>query len=544
LEQFLQAAALTDTYGFIYAYPDGALDPSGDLYWNATDACCDLFDEDINHVKYLKDLIDKLDELYNLDPQRIYIMGHSNGGFMAYRMACERAGRIAAIASLAGAADNDPAQCNPGQPVHTLQVHGTMDGTISYAGGIIASNEYPGAVATTEQWAAHNGCDDEAENLPDLDLDNSILGDETTVIRYSQGCSEGGSSELWTINGGGHVPNFSPSFRTTILDWLFEREKPATVNIAINAGFNDAWRNPEKKGGQGVFVVVFPEIEYIFLAWFTYDLTLPAEDIDFTMGHPSQRWYTAFGPYTGDTAVLDLELNSNGAFDSAAPINQVTDGKVTLKAISCEEMLLSYEIASADVSGNIPLGRIVDDNVERCQSLASGDAEPARVIKPATQDSQAKEDAVLKMAEGVEINAGFNDAWRNPIKKGGQGVFAVVFPLIKSIFMAWFTYDTEEPADDIDYTIGHPSQRWYTAFGPYEGDTAVLDLELNSNGIFDSAEEIEQMTDGTVTLQAIDCEEMLLTYDIFSADVQGEIPLGRIVDDNVPFCLSFANEDQ
>jgi len=67
---------------------------------------------------------------------------------------------------------------------------------------------------------------------------------------------------------------------------------------------------------------------------------------------------------------------------------------------------------------------------------------------------------------------------------------------------------------------------------------------LNSNGIFDSAAAFEQVTDGTVTLKAIDCEEMLLTYDIFAPDVQGEIPLGRIVDDNVPYCMSFEEEAQ
>jgi hypothetical protein len=314
--------------------------------------------------------------------------------------------------------------------------------------------------------------------------------------------------------------------------------------VAINAGFNDAWRNPEKKGGQGVFVVVFPDIEFIFLAWFTYDLTQPAGDIDYTVGHPSQRWYTAFGPYNGDTAVLDLELNSNGIFDSAAAFNQVTDGTVTLKAINCEEMLLSYNIESADVSGDIPLGRIVDDNVPYCNSLAGGEMAGAPDTQPTILVNKTSSEQIKAAMAGTEINAGFNDAWRNPEKKGGQGVFAVVFPIIKSIFMAWFTYDTENPDEDIDYTIGHPSQRWYTAFGGYDGDTAVLNLELNSGGTFDSASPFNQVTDGSVTLKSVDCEEMLLEYDIFSADLQGEIPLERIVGDNVPYCMSLAGEGE
>jgi DNA-binding beta-propeller fold protein YncE len=312
-----------------------------------------------------------------------------------------------------------------------------------------------------------------------------------------------------------------------------------SAQFQINSGFNDAWRNPEKKGGQGVFVVVLPDIQYVFLAWFTYDLSLPGEEIDYNVGHPSQRWYTAFGPYNGDTAELDLELNSGGVFDSAAPFNQVTDGTVTLKAISCTEMLLSYHIASADVSGEIPLGRITDDNVAYCEDLTAPEFAQANDIQMPKSQSR-----IFANMDGTDINAGFNDAWRNPEKKGGQGIFAVVFPIIKHVFMAWFTYDTVLPDEGIHYTIGHPSQRWYTAFGPYEGDEAVLDLELNSNGKFDSASPIEQMTDGSVTLKSIDCEEMLLEYDIFSADLQGEIPLERLAGDNVAYCASLAVEAQ
>jgi formylglycine-generating enzyme required for sulfatase activity len=150
----------------------------------------------------------------------------------------------------------------------------------------------------------------------------------------------------------------------------------------------------------------------------------------------------------------------------------------------------------------------------------------------------------LGLMPSVTINAGFNDAWRNPIKKGGQGVFVVVFPVIKYIFMSWFTYDLELPADDIDYTIGDPGHRWYTAFGPYEGDTAVLDLELTHSGIFDSATEPVRSVDGTVTLKALSCEEIELTYEIFSAEQEGLIPLGRIADDNVAYCNSLLGQEQ
>jgi hypothetical protein len=151
---------------------------------------------------------------------------------------------------------------------------------------------------------------------------------------------------------------------------FLQEELLADQTVVLNEGFNDAWRNPIKLGGQGVFIVVYPGIQKIFMSWFTYDLALPADGIDFTIGDPGQRWYTAFGDYDGDTAVLDLELNQDGIFDSATPITQTVDGTVTLTAINCEEMLLSYDIFSADVQGDIPLGRVTDDKLEDCRSLS------------------------------------------------------------------------------------------------------------------------------------------------------------------------------
>ena len=65
----------------------------------------------------------------NVDPYRIYVAGHSNGGFMSYRLACTHADRIAAIVSLAGATFDTPADCSPTEPVAVLQIHGTADDT-------------------------------------------------------------------------------------------------------------------------------------------------------------------------------------------------------------------------------------------------------------------------------------------------------------------------------------------------------------------------------------------------------------------------------
>jgi polyhydroxybutyrate depolymerase len=223
----MQFGPLAEQYGFLYLYPDGTVDSVGNRFWNATDACCNFFGSGVDDSAYLRALIDEIQVQLNVDTSRIHLVGHSNGGFMSHRMACDHADIVASIASLAGATFSNPDDCAPGDPVHVLQIHGTADAVIFYGGGQIAGNPYPGAVETVEQWATENGCslvfDD---SFPPLDLDASIPGDETTVRRYESECSPGGSSELWSIIGGEHVPVLSADFSTLVIEYLFSHPKP------------------------------------------------------------------------------------------------------------------------------------------------------------------------------------------------------------------------------------------------------------------------------------------------------------------------------
>ena len=229
VESWMQFATLVDEYGFLYLYPTGTTDVIGNPFWNATDACCDFFGSGVDDSGYLREVIQQMQSNYNVDPRRVHFVGHSNGGFMSYRMACDHADLVAAIASLAGATYLDPADCTPVAPVHTLQIHGTVDTVIPYNGGCVPFGGcHPGAVQTTETWAAYDGCALVGEPQPDpLDLDAIMPGDETQVIRYADGCAPGGSAELWTINGGAHSPNLSADFNNLVIEFLLAHPKPA-----------------------------------------------------------------------------------------------------------------------------------------------------------------------------------------------------------------------------------------------------------------------------------------------------------------------------
>jgi polyhydroxybutyrate depolymerase len=221
-EAYLGFAVLSDTKTFLLAYPDGTLDSKAKRFWNATDACCNFDHKDIDDVAYVSQIIDDVTAQYNVDPKRIYVIGHSNGAFLSHRVACELSSRVAAIVTLAGMQWLDASKCGPTSPVSVLHVHGDADDTILYSGGATQIGTYPSAKQTVATWAAKNGCTGALTTTGQtLDLDGSLVGAETTVERYD-GCAA--DVELWTIKGGGHLPSFSSAWPAAM--WSFFEAHP------------------------------------------------------------------------------------------------------------------------------------------------------------------------------------------------------------------------------------------------------------------------------------------------------------------------------
>jgi polyhydroxybutyrate depolymerase len=229
-DAYFRLARAADARGYVYAYPDGTIDSNYNRFWNATDACCNFDKADVDDVAYLAGVVAEIQAKLAIDPKRIALVGHSNGGFMSYRMACDRAGLVGAIVSLAAASFADPADCAPSEPVSVAQIHGTDDDVVRYKGDRGTDRSYPGAEATAEAWAAYDGCREAPSQFSaTVDVDG-VLTDgtdpaETWVAEWS-GCRSGATVQLWTIPNGGHAPVITASFADAVMDFLVDHPKP------------------------------------------------------------------------------------------------------------------------------------------------------------------------------------------------------------------------------------------------------------------------------------------------------------------------------
>lgn len=174
---------IADTAGFIIVHPEGTIDGTGNTHFNVG-----WGGSSVDDVGFTVALIDELAANYNLDEDRVYSTGMSNGGFMSFKLACELSDRIAAIGSVTGSMTlGSTIPCSPSHPIPVLQIHGTTDATVAYNG----SNFSEPISSVVDFWAGFNNCDisPAIENVP-----NTSTSDGTTVEKftYSNGdnCSE------------------------------------------------------------------------------------------------------------------------------------------------------------------------------------------------------------------------------------------------------------------------------------------------------------------------------------------------------------------
>ena len=199
-QQYSNFMPIADTANFLMVYPQGTKDGSNQPFWNAG-----ISTSLVNDIAFLNALIDSLDLTYNINLNRVYSTGMSNGGYMSYTLACELSNRITAIASVTGSIFTTQygSNCHPMRPVPAMQIHGTNDPTVPYTG---SSSSMP-IDSVVKYWVTKNNCNPTAtfSNVP-----NTSTTDGCTAQHYKYSGGTGGSSvELYKIIGGLHTwPGF------------------------------------------------------------------------------------------------------------------------------------------------------------------------------------------------------------------------------------------------------------------------------------------------------------------------------------------------
>lgn len=215
LDDWLGLSETVDSRDFLLILPDGLVDEDGSPFWNATDTCCDYYGTGVDDVAYLTSLFDELEARFPVSG--IGLVGHSAGGFMAYRMACEVPARLSAVVSIAGSGYLDPADCAiTDVPLAVLQVHGDADDIMPFDG----DDEAPGALEMLERWGGTNGCRLRSWVTEGLSPNMADEG-KTVVGTYRDDCTE--DVRLWRLEGSDHYPSFTATFLPRLLDWLISR---------------------------------------------------------------------------------------------------------------------------------------------------------------------------------------------------------------------------------------------------------------------------------------------------------------------------------
>jgi polyhydroxybutyrate depolymerase len=241
---------IADTAGFIMVYPEGTFS-NGLQYWNAG------FGGTVNDVLFISNLIDSLKLIYNIDLDRVYSCGMSNGGIMSYYLSIYLSNRIAAIASVTGSMLNSwfSGTPNPPRPFPVMQIHGTSDATVPYNG----DGTFTHVDSMVKKWRVYNNCNSTpvTTSVPNIStIDNSTA----THYFYPNG-SNGSTVELYKVQNGSHswpgaypfIANTNQDFKASVEIWRFFRQytisqffNTQSIKENVSGNYFSVYPNPAK----------------------------------------------------------------------------------------------------------------------------------------------------------------------------------------------------------------------------------------------------------------------------------------------------------
>ncbi len=213
IQEYSHMDNVADKNGFVFCYPQGtssnentAYTKKGSSFWNVG---YDIHkNETVDDLSFIKSLAIFLQKEYNLDPEKTFCTGMSNGGDMSYLLGCEASNIFKAIAPITGCMMSWVYEsCSKNDPIPVFHVHGTKDSITYYYGDVENRDKwgaYVGVESSIKFWTDRNQCTvSSLDTLPDIDKN-----DGSYIIRERH-LNEINKNEVWfykIINGGHEWP--------------------------------------------------------------------------------------------------------------------------------------------------------------------------------------------------------------------------------------------------------------------------------------------------------------------------------------------------
>ena len=186
---------VADTAGFIVVYPQGSNYDNGVSHWNSMIATEDN-KSTADDIGFVSLLIDEISSNYNIDVERVYACGYSNGADFSISLACYLSDKISAVSSVSGLMSSESDSiCNPLENTGILMFNGTSDGERPYIG---IDNYYLSVDNALQYWSSYH-------NTDSVKIENFIDNNGNDIERYKYINSDGLSFvEHYKIINGGH----------------------------------------------------------------------------------------------------------------------------------------------------------------------------------------------------------------------------------------------------------------------------------------------------------------------------------------------------
>lgn len=201
-DAFYGQISASEKYGFIALFPNGfSRLPRGRLAtWNAGRCCAAARDRGADDVGFIRAAVEEVARQASVEPQRIYATGMSNGGMMAYRLACDAADLFSGIAAVAGT--DNTTSCRPARPVAVLHIHARDDPHVLFEGGAGPDSapasrvtDYTSVADTVAKWTHLDGC---------MAPPRRVLQVPGAACELYEPCAGGSRVQLCVTDTGGH----------------------------------------------------------------------------------------------------------------------------------------------------------------------------------------------------------------------------------------------------------------------------------------------------------------------------------------------------